>query len=262
MICYIFRLFYKCLFTHKISFLSFFCSVFLSGCSLFSFNSEQNNDYISLKERKCPNGNIRASLMPLYSAKIKPSMLPALVIPNNVEVKRELLRLTGRERRLIERALLRKHEYHSVLDELLVEEGVPSDIIGLAVIESVLDRHAKSRAGAVGMWQFMQATAKQYGLRVDSFDDERKDPILSTIAAGRLIHQTYETFRNWELTLAAYNAGCSSVKRQIELGKEVDFWSLSRRGFFNRETRTFVPRVLAAAAILRDPAKYGFKTSY
>ena len=231
--------------------------LFLTGCGVISGTKFDGNDALQ------PGGDLysddaRASYQPIYVRAPRPVNLPHLTIPNNPEVQKELHRLLGRERRFVERSLRRQQEYESTLEDLLADEGVPSELLALAMVESSLDNKAKSRAGAVGMWQFMKTTAREYDLRVDFFHDERTDPVLSTIAAARMLQKLYTMFGNWELVLAAYNCGYGGVKRHMKRAGETDFWKMSRRGFFNRETRTFVPRVLALATILKDPKKYGF----
>ena len=230
--------------------------LFLTGCGVIS-GSQINSDG-SQPVGDLYSDDARASFQPIYTNVPRPVDLPYLTIPNNPEVNNEIRRLTGKERRFVERSLKRKQEYQSTLEKLLVDEGVPGELLALAIVESSLDNKARSRAGAVGMWQFMKMTAKEYDLRVDFFHDERTDPVLSTIAAARMLQKLYKMFGNWELALAAYNCGHGGVKRHIKQAGESDFWKLSRRGFFNKETRAFVPRVLAVATILRDPEKYGF----
>ncbi|MGI6524115.1 MAG: lytic transglycosylase domain-containing protein [Bdellovibrionota bacterium] len=226
----------------------------LTGCGFFDRNFSMVEE-LAVKDYD----SRRASMAPLYIKRQRPVTLPKLAIPDNIEINREMHRLLGRERKFMERAFRKQREYRAVLEELLQDEGVPGELLALAIVESALDHNARSRAGAVGMWQFMKGTAQEYDLRVDMFDDERKDPILSTIAAARMLQDMHKRFGSWELALAAYNCGPGGVQRQINAANgETDFWVLSRRGFFNRETRAFVPRVFATAAILRDPKRYGF----
>lgn len=201
-----------------------------------------------------------ASLAPFSYVPPAPP-LPKMNIPMNNEVVAELKKLTTTERRCIEKAMVHKRGYKDTLDAILLGEGVPSELLALAIVESGLDYRVRSPAGAVGMWQFMRASAREHGLRVDQFEDQRRDPLMSTVAAARMLRTLHEKLNNWEMVLAAYNCGYGCALKQMKNGGSSNFWELSRTGHFNRETRRFVPRVMATAAIIRDLQKYGFKES-
>jgi membrane-bound lytic murein transglycosylase D len=109
------------------------------------------------------------------------------------------------------------------------------------------------------MWQFMKPTARSYGLSISLLEDQRKDPILSTIAAARMLRDLYDAYEDWPLALAAYNAGPARVDRALVRTGAHDFWGLCEKKAISKETREFVPRILAATMIEKDPASFGFE---
>ena len=151
------------------------------------------------------------------------------------------------------------------LEPLILPElekvGVPKEFYYLAMIESGFNLKAKSRAAASGAWQFMSRTAMHYGLRIDKYVDERKDPVKSSRAAAALIKDLYSKFGDWYLAMAAYNAGPQRVANAIKLAKSRDFWTLARGKFLPKETIEYVPRWIAAYKIGSKPALYGFQIS-
>lgn len=236
------------------------CVVLLSGCSVFQRGTpnppEEPLQCGGITTAEAIVG-MRGSLM-LGARERRCDDLPAIQITHTAELQQQLQSLQGKDRKLMERAIARQRELDTILTAILHDEGVPRDLLALAVIESAFKIDARSPAGAVGMWQFMKATASRYGLRVDYFEDQRKDPVLSTIAAARLLRELFDVYRDWHLVLAAYNAGAGRVSREIAAAGTSNFWELARQGRLSYETRTFVPRVLAAALILRNPKQYGF----
>lgn len=126
------------------------------------------------------------------------------------------------------------------------EEGVPLELLRIAQVESNWNPFALSPKGAFGLWQFMPATARRYGLRVDAMHDDRADMERSTRAAARYLRDLHLRFGDWALALAAYNTGEDAVQRAMERGASRDFWSLSERKLLPAETRAYVPAVLAA----------------
>jgi soluble lytic murein transglycosylase-like protein len=127
---------------------------------------------------------------------------------------------------------------------ILAEEGVPVELLGVARVESNFNPFAVSPKGAAGLWQFMPATARRYGLRVDTFQDDRFDVNKSTRAAGRYLRDLYAQFGNWPLALAAYNAGEDAVQRAIDRTSTPNFDAIARSGLLPAETRAYVPAVL------------------
>ncbi|HJU86459.1 MAG TPA: transglycosylase SLT domain-containing protein, partial [Gemmatimonadota bacterium] len=179
----------------------------------------------------------------------------------NSEVQRFLDRFTGERRDLIGLWLTRAGRYLGMIREVLKSRGMPEDLAFTAMIESGFNPVAVSRAGAVGLWQFMATTGRRYGLRVDQWVDERRDPEKSTMAAAAYLGDLYKMFGSWWLAQAAYNAGEMNVLKAIRATGSNDFWVLSRSRYLLQETKEFVPQIQAAAMIGRDPAQYGFTTA-
>jgi membrane-bound lytic murein transglycosylase D len=146
-----------------------------------------------------------------------------------------------------------------MIREVLRSRGLPEELAYTAMIESGFKPDAVSRMGAKGMWQFMAPTARRYGLRVDSWVDERFDPEKSTVAAAGYLRDLHKQFGSWALAQAAYNAGEVKVARAIQKTGSSDFWTLAESKFLKRETKDFVPQIQAAAVIGRDPERYGFE---
>jgi LysM repeat protein len=166
----------------------------------------------------------------------------------------------GRMRDFFERALARSGKYRSMMAEILRSEGLPDKLVYLALIESGFSTHAYSRAQALGPWQFMRATAVQYGLTINSWLDERRDPVLSTRAAAAYLKDLHEKFGEWFLAAAAYNAGEGRVGTALQRSKTNDYWLLRQeRKHLKLETRDYVPKFVAAALIARQPERYGFE---
>jgi hypothetical protein len=130
-------------------------------------------------------------------------------------------------------------------ERIFEEEGVPPRLIALAGVESAFNPNALSPKGARGLWQLMPATAARFGLRVNAASDDRLEPTLSTRAAARYLRSLYRLFGDWTLVLAAYNAGEGAVQRGIQFGSTRDFWRLREKNQLPRETRAYVPAVLA-----------------
>ncbi len=167
-------------------------------------------------------------------------------------------RFTGSRREVVATWLARSGRYLGMIRDVLKTKGLPEDLAFTAMIESGFNPVAVSRAGAKGLWQFMAATARRYGLRVDHWVDERLDPEKSTLAAAAYLRDLYNQFGSWALAQAAYNAGEVKVERAIRATGSRDFWALAGSTFLLRETKEFVPQIHAATVIGRDPPRYGF----
>ncbi|MCZ6791523.1 MAG: LysM peptidoglycan-binding domain-containing protein, partial [Candidatus Dadabacteria bacterium] len=153
--------------------------------------------------------------------------------------------------------LARSGKYIPNMKKILHQRGMPTDLVYLAMIESGFNVKARSHAAAVGPWQFIKPTAKRYGLRVDSWVDERMDPKKSTEAAASYLGDLYAMFHSWELAAAGYNCGEDRVQNAIDKYQINDFWQISKFTL-PKETKNYVPKLMAALIISRDPAKYGF----
>ena len=172
----------------------------------------------------------------------------------------------GRERMGI--WLTRMPRYEGMIRARLQEQGLPGDLVYLALIESGFSNAATSRAKAVGMWQFMKGTARGYGLRVDSWVDERRDPYRATDAAVRFLRNLNDRFGSLYLAAAAYNAGAGKVSRGVRRlpdddeadapNSDATFFRLYDTKLLRRETKDYVPKLIAAARIAKEPARYGF----
>jgi membrane-bound lytic murein transglycosylase D len=154
--------------------------------------------------------------------------------------------------------LARSEKYIPFMKNLLKEQGLPEDLVYIAFIESGFDPYAYSRSKASGLWQFIRWTGKRYGLRVDWWVDERRDPEKSTIAAAKYLKDLYETFECWYLAAAGYNAGEYKIIKAMKRYRTEDFWKLTKYRYLKRETKNYVPQMIAAALIAKDPEKYGF----
>jgi len=155
--------------------------------------------------------------------------------------------------------LARLNHYKPLVEKIFAQFQLPDDLIYLSLVESGFNPKAYSRARAAGPWQFMQATGKIYGLRVDQYVDERRDPIKSTVAAARYLRDLYDLFGTWPLAMAAYNAGERKIQRALRKAKAETFWEIAQTKFIRRETREYVPRFMAVAIMAKNPDQYGFE---
>lgn len=166
---------------------------------------------------------------------------------------------TPRGRAIVEGGLTRAGRYRAMIERIFREEGLPQDLIYLAQAESSFKPTALSRARARGMWQFMASRARQYDLAVGWWLDERQDPEKATRAAARHLRDLYDEFGDWHLVLAAYNTGPAGVARAIQRTGYADFWELHKRNVLPRETRNYVPIILALTIIAKNQEKYGIR---
>ncbi len=154
--------------------------------------------------------------------------------------------------------LKRMARWKSALERVLAQEDVPLDLVYLAMIESGFKTRVKSPAAAAGMWQFMAGTAVEMGLRIDAYVDERFDPIKAARAAAGYLKKQYARYNSWPLAMAAYNGGPGTVNVAIDRYNSTDYFKLVQYGAMYDETRRYVPRILAAAVIGKNPAAFGF----
>ncbi len=186
-------------------------------------------------------------------------IMPKTTIPLelNDEVKKFITYFSTRHREHFQRYLKRAEIYFPMVERIIAEEGMPPEIINLAIVESGVNPHAHSRANALGMWQFIKPTGKMYDLEGNQWFDERRNLEKSTRASMRFLKSLYETYGDWYLALSAYNAGAGKVNRAIKQAKSKDFWKV--RKYFRRETKEYAPRFVAATIIAMNPERFGFE---
>jgi len=177
----------------------------------------------------------------------------------NKYIEKWIKYFSEKDRERFQKFLQNGFYYKEVIQTTLAEDDLPFLLYYLPLIESGFNTVAHSSAGAVGPWQFIQGTAKRYGLGVNHFIDERRDPILSTEAAVKYLRDLFNVFHSWELALAAYNCGELRVLRAIMKGKTRDFWELVDKKLLPRETREYVPKFLAAAYVGENSVEYNFQ---
>lgn len=158
--------------------------------------------------------------------------------------------------------LSRSSKYIPIMRQILKEFELPEDLVYLSLIESGFNPNAYSRAKAVGPWQFIKSTGRKYGLRIDDWVDERRDPVKSTVAAARYLKDLFNMFGSWNLALASYNAGEGKIQRALVKSKRDDFWDLTSTRHIKRETKEYVPKFMAATIIAKNPERYGFDVEY
>lgn len=154
--------------------------------------------------------------------------------------------------------LNRFEPYKDLVRQIFREFGLPVELAYLSLVESGFNPRAYSRARAAGPWQFMKGTGRLYGLRINWYVDERRDPVKSTVAAAHHLRDLYDQFRSWPLALAAYNAGSGKITRAVSRLGSRDFWKIRRTRYIRRETKEYVPRFMAATLIAENPQDYGF----
>ncbi len=152
----------------------------------------------------------------------------------------------------------RGSKYMPMMKKILAENNLPEDLVYVPLIESGYNMFALSRAHAVGPWQFMEHTARQYNLKINRWVDERRDPVKSTHAASDYLKFLYARYGSWNLALAAYNAGEGRIDKAMKRANTDSFWSLAETNHIAEETKQYVPKFLAAKEIAAEPAKYGF----
>ena len=218
----------------KPSRLSHFQAIFMAVMTLFVLENASANKYFDESE-------VKARLEGLHNDVIKPRYEPAVrsYIRTYVEYNR------SKAQEIIGRTVM----YFPLFEKHLAENNLSSDLKYLAIVESALHPKATSRAGAVGLWQFMPATAREYGMTVNDLVDERCDPNKSTAAAMKYLMNSYKRFQNWELVLASYNSGSGRVSRAIKRARSSSFSSIQK--YLPRETRTYVPAFIAAAYLMQ-----------
>jgi membrane-bound lytic murein transglycosylase D len=200
--------------------------------------------------------NLNIEVLAGEQLKKEPDFDIPIIINEKVEEFIHYFQTTRRDRFVT--WLARSGRYIPIMKKLLKEHGLPEDLVYMAFIESGFDPYAYSRSKAVGPWQFIYLTGKRYGLRVNWWVDERRDPEKSTIAAAKYLKDLYETFACWYLAAAGYNAGEYKIVKAMKRYRTEDFWKLTKVRYLKRETKNYVPLMIAAALVAKDPEKYGF----
>jgi membrane-bound lytic murein transglycosylase D len=154
--------------------------------------------------------------------------------------------------------LIRSGRYLRMIRKTFKDYQLPTDLAYLALIESGFNHEAYSPCHAVGIWQFIRGTAKGYGLKINWWVDERRDPEKSTIAAAKHLSDLYHEFGSWYLAMAGYNAGAGRIRWAIRKAGTKDYWYLARKRLLRKETRSYVPKMIAATLIAKEPERYGF----
>lgn len=213
-----------------------------------------------LRGAALPNANTRRIQLPAPAYVKLPSgfrdQRDFYIEPATNESVQEAIRMYS-ERVGFAEALARGGRYLQTFQDILVKEGVPPELAYLALVESEFKTDARSWASAFGVWQFMPATGERFGLEQNKWIDERGDPVQSAQAAAKYLRFLYDKFHDWNLAMAAYNAGEGAVGRAIDRHGTSNFWELARRRALPEETRDYVPRIHAAIAIARNPELYG-----
>ena len=180
-------------------------------------------------------------------------------IPTNDRVLRYVELFQGRLREFLTEGLSRGVQYLPMIQATFRAEGLPLDLAYIPLIESAFKPSALSRAKARGVWQFMRGTALENGLKADWYLDERADAVKATQAAAKYLKTLHRMFEDWHLAMASYNGGPNRVKRALTRSRKTDFWQLTASTrYLPRETREYVPMILAAVIIAKNPAQYGF----
>ncbi|MEK7741432.1 MAG: transglycosylase SLT domain-containing protein, partial [Nitrospirota bacterium] len=190
----------------------------------------------------------------------EPEIVPYKSNPMAVKaVEKSTALFTERIRERFAMWLSRSGKYVELMKEILKNKNVPEDIVFLSLIESGFNPYAYSVARAAGPWQFISATAKRYGLVIDWWRDERRDPVKSTAAAANYLSDLYEMFGSWNLAMAAYNAGEGRIMKALKRSKSDDYWPLLNTRHIKSETKNYVPRFIAASNIASNPEEFGFR---
>lgn len=169
---------------------------------------------------------------------------------------------TGNMRERFSTWLDRSGKYLAMVRDVLRQHNLPETLVFLPLIESGFNPMAYSPADASGIWQFIEGTAKVYGLRINHWVDERRDPEKSTVAAARYLKKLYGMFDSWPLSLASYNAGEGRILNALKRSNTSNFWDLSAFNILKAETRNYVPKFMAATLIARNPKAHGFSVDY
>lgn len=274
------------------SWIGLLVALFLTSCA--SVNNRKSLEIVTLKEDQ--DGNLRISAKQLsdeakksfvYSCKgcivgsaseesIKHENrdafyfdgLPDMDLKNrwfdipvayNAQVQKWINYYVGKGKSYFRRHGERAGKFAPLMSEILAHYDMPRDLIFLAMAESGFSNSATSHAAAVGPWQFMPATGKEYNLKIDYFVDERRDPLKATVAASKFLRDLYSQFGNWSLAKAGYNAGGGKIQRAINRYDTKNFWEIAQGSYLKNETKDYVPKINALAIIGKNLKAFGFE---
>ena len=202
---------------------------------------------------------VETNVIPAGAQVVDIEAAASIPIPQHRTIDSAVRLFSGEMKDSIQTSLIRSGRYRELIDKTLAENELPKGLAYLPVIESAYLPTLTSRAGAHGIWQFMPDTAREYGLRVDWWVDERADPERSTRAAAKYLKDLHRMFDDWALALAAYNCGPGRVRRKLQETGASTFWELLEQSALPKETRGYVPTFFATLLIASDPATYGFQ---
>ncbi len=177
-------------------------------------------------------------------------------IRNDRDIKRFIYFYAVRNKKYTQKVLERANLYLPMIKAVFKRYNLPLDLAYLPFIESGFDPYATSVSGAAGLWQFVRGTGRKFGLKINRYVDERRDPYKSTVAAAKYLKHLYKMFGRWDLAIAAYNCGEGCVLNRMHYGAE-DFWDIKYR--LPNQTREYVPRFIASLIIIKNPRRFGLK---
>ena len=233
------------------------CAMMLASCATTGGNGTKtarvngNGEYTSIEEL-IQNTDLDEGTDGGETGKHK---IPRVI---NESVARWIDYFTKENRDWFQRALTRSEQYETDMKNILISSNVPEELFYLALIESAFVQHARSRAKAQGIWQFMPGTGKLYGLSVRKGNDERNEPYKATAAAAAYLKDLYNIYGSWYLAIASYNAGEGRIRNAILRHRERNFWELAAKNALPDETMNYVPKFIAAVIVAENYSKFGF----
>lgn len=238
----------------------FFKNTYADPTTVSEINQKEETDSHALQDKNTRDDvpdSPQQIINPVSNSDSLVNLDVPIVINNAVEKSIKFFTYAIRDR--FNLWLNRSERYLDLMREIIRDKEIPEDLVYLPLIESGFNPYAYSRAKASGPWQFIASTAKRYGLKINWWVDERRDPIKSTEAAALYLKDLYEMFGSWKLALAAYNAGERTVMKALTKTKADDFWKIRETRYIKRETKEYVPRYIAATIIAKDPQSFGFE---
>jgi membrane-bound lytic murein transglycosylase D len=245
----------KLLFTSFCALIGFYSTSFAQQTSADSLVKRQNNIFINTDTTSVPQlieNPLLFSQNYIYKLRLD-SISKTITLPYN-EYVQQYIDIYAKRKDMFGKMLGLSGYYFPIFEKALKDYNIPQEIKYLTIVESQMNPHAVSRVGATGIWQFMFGTGKAYGLKMDNFVDERKDPIQASYAAAAYFRDAFEELGDWLLAIAAYNCGKGNVTRAIDKAGSRDFWVI--RQFLPKETRNYVPAFIAAVYVMNYTNKH------